>query len=387
MMAIKGSVKYFDVRCRGGLDTIRHKRQSWHFSRHLRRTYKARSGSVAVGYTLGRKGVGGLRNHLLAIKSHSRYPVTLFPEEETVQLANNYGFEHQVKQWHSGLDLSNYAVVHSHVDPKFIRSCARARARGRFWIHTYHTLYFEADWGGSLVPWQQEINRTLIAEACQADVRISISPWLQQVLRDKYGIDSVVIPNGVRVAQCKQARPERFTERCGLAAGFILFVGSIASVKNPTMFIELAASMPGHTFVMIGKKLYAESLTELWGKPLPLNLFPIGPLPHADTLDAIAAASVFVMPSHSEGLPTALMEAMALGKPAVATDAFGCRDVIGDARYGILFPPNNFDALRVGVRSALENPEIGRYAAERIRAVFDWDVIILQIDALYESGF
>ena len=120
--------------------------------------------SVAVGFAFARAGVGGVRNHLESIKRHSQHNVCLFPEIELSRWALRNDGNAITRDAMNSIQLSDFGVVHSHVDPNFIKSCAAANQSGTPWIHTYHTLYFPEDWGGKLAPWQEEINRTLIQD-------------------------------------------------------------------------------------------------------------------------------------------------------------------------------------------------------------------------------
>jgi glycosyltransferase involved in cell wall biosynthesis len=60
-----------------------------------------------------------------------------------------------------------------------------------------------------------------------------------------------------------------------------------------------------------------------------------------DVADIVASLDVFVLPSLWEGLPTVILEAMALGMPVVATDIPGTRELVFDGRTGLLAPPRD----------------------------------------------
>ncbi len=83
---------------------------------------------------------------------------------------------------------------------------------------------------------------------------------------------------------------------------------------------------------------------------------------------------VVVLPSRSEGLSQALMEAMALGKPVVATRAGGNTDLIVNGVHGLLVPPNDDAAMAEAIQHLLADRELGRRlgaaARERVRAAF-----------------
>jgi glycosyltransferase involved in cell wall biosynthesis len=66
----------------------------------------------------------------------------------------------------------------------------------------------------------------------------------------------------------------------------------------------------------------------------------------------ITASDVLTLPSWSEGYPNVVVEAVACGRPVVATDVGGTREIINDAN-GMLIPPRDIDALRDALREAL----------------------------------
>jgi glycosyltransferase involved in cell wall biosynthesis len=91
-----------------------------------------------------------------------------------------------------------------------------------------------------------------------------------------------------------------------------------------------------------------------------------------DIPQVLAALDVFVLPSLYEGLPTTLMEAMAAGRPVVATDVDGNRDLIRDGETGLLVPPRDAEALADALVHLLSAPDererLGRMALEAARS-------------------
>lgn len=79
-----------------------------------------------------------------------------------------------------------------------------------------------------------------------------------------------------------------------------------------------------------------------------------------DVPELLAAADLVVLPSHSEALPTALLEAAAAGRPAVATRVGGTPEVVQDGRTGLLVPPDDPRALRDAIQELLVDGERAR---------------------------
>jgi lipopolysaccharide/colanic/teichoic acid biosynthesis glycosyltransferase/glycosyltransferase involved in cell wall biosynthesis len=94
-----------------------------------------------------------------------------------------------------------------------------------------------------------------------------------------------------------------------------------------------------------------------------------------DVPRAMAAVDVFVLPSHREGMPYTIIEAMAAGKPVVATNIRGCREEVVPGSTGLLVPVNDPAALAEAIISIISRPELARQMGEagrrRARELFD----------------
>ena len=99
-------------------------------------------------------------------------------------------------------------------------------------------------------------------------------------------------------------------------------------------------------------------------------------------------ADVFILPSTSEGLPVALLEAMAYGKPIVATRVGGIPDVLADGTEGVLVTPGSAAELAGAVGELVGDPErawsLGRASKERV-AELGPDTIAKRLDLVYQE--
>lgn len=76
-----------------------------------------------------------------------------------------------------------------------------------------------------------------------------------------------------------------------------------------------------------------------------------------DVRPAIAQASVYVLPSYREGTPRTVLEAMAMGRSIITTDAPGCRETVVPGYNGLLVPPRDSEQLANAMEQAILNPE------------------------------
>ncbi|MAY71895.1 MAG: hypothetical protein CME82_10640 [Halomonas sp.] len=87
-----------------------------------------------------------------------------------------------------------------------------------------------------------------------------------------------------------------------------------------------------------------------------------------DVRPAIAECSVYVLPSYREGTPRTVLEAMALGRAVVTTDAPGCRETVASGVNGFLVEVKNVDALCQALQRYLEAPALIAQHGEASRA-------------------
>ncbi|MBQ7999933.1 MAG: glycosyltransferase family 4 protein [Ruminococcus sp.] len=79
---------------------------------------------------------------------------------------------------------------------------------------------------------------------------------------------------------------------------------------------------------------------------------------HPDVRLFYKQCSVFVLPSYREGVPRTSMEAMAMGRPVITTDAPGCRETVIDGKTGFSVPTGNSQALAEAMCRLIENPDL-----------------------------
>ena len=117
-------------------------------------------------------------------------------------------------------------------------------------------------------------------------------------------------------------------------------------------------------------------------------MFLAGFIPEASR--CLKGLDVFVLPSLKEGLPYALMEAMAAGVPAVASRVGGVPDLVADGQTGFIVPPGDAAALASAVAKLLREPgraaAMGRSGRERMAKHFPLSAMLSKTIAAYEAG-
>ncbi len=153
----------------------------------------------------------------------------------------------------------------------------------------------------------------------------------------------------------------------GLQDGPIVgFVGRIVREKGAVEFVTAAASVsravPQAQFIMVGQPLPSDrdacwreihTLRDELGLREALVLAGY----RRDVPAFLSLFDLFVLPSYREGMPRALLEAMATGIPVVATDIRGCREEVIDGETGLLVGPRDHEALAVAIMELLADPQ------------------------------
>jgi glycosyltransferase involved in cell wall biosynthesis len=167
-----------------------------------------------------------------------------------------------------------------------------------------------------------------------------------------------VIPNGV-VIPAEPVYPPAGDRpvRIGL-------LGRLDPQKGADVFVDAARRIGGDAELVLGAPgahdLYAEELLAAARAATVEVVIPAGP-------EFLRGLDVVALPSRYEGHPLVLLEAMALGKPVVATRIPGIREVVESGRTGVLVPPGDADALVATLRSLVENPELRASLGARAR--------------------
>jgi glycosyltransferase involved in cell wall biosynthesis len=184
-----------------------------------------------------------------------------------------------------------------------------------------------------------------------------------------------VIPMGVDAERFRPLDRDEARRVLGLAsdATIVLFVGRVTEEKGVLVLGEALRSLPGVDAVAAG--------------PVEIDvpgLRPLGVVSSDGLVRWLAAADVVCLPSFSEGMPVAVAEALAAGRPVVGTTVGGIPEQIIEGRNGLLVPPRDPAALAEALRTALAMA----WSPEEIRATsepFWWSAIADRIARIYDE--
>jgi glycosyltransferase involved in cell wall biosynthesis len=313
------------------------------------------------------------------------------------------------------LEGSGVAVEYFRVERPLSPGCALGLARGfrRHRIDLAHSHEFSMAFYGACasrlagVPhvitmhggryYAGRLRRRLAFRAAMAlSARtVTVSNRLALTIGRDLGIPSsriLTIPNGVRYQP-----PERVTLRDELSLGpsdrLVVSVGNLYPVKGHTYLIDAVASIsdrhPTLHLAIAGRgDLEAPLRSQASHLGLADRVHLLGL--RADVPAILSAADAFVLPSLSEGLPLALIEAMFAGCPIVATDVGEVGEALASGSVGVVVEPADTDALAEGLDGLLSDPvrarALGRRAARQAMARFGLSLMVRRYVGVYEKA-
>ena len=279
-----------------------------------------------------------------------------------------------------------------------------------------HTHLFTADTWGRLVArlagvplvfstvhsvnsWQGRVHRLVDLTLALFTTRlIACTAQVAEKLHNQDGIDAgriVTLANGVDLQRFADVTPVDIERELGASGGgpWLAVLGRLEPVKGQAYLLECLALLrdQGIEFrcVLIGDGPERESLVE---KVTRLQLADRVHLAgFRDEVPAwLAAIDVLVMPSRWEGLPMALLEAMALGKPVVAHAVGGIPDVLRDGQEGLLVPPHHPQQMMQALARLLGDTalraQMGANALSRVRSHYSAEALARAYEKLYRDA-
>lgn len=341
------------------------------------------SGGTAVALMIESDGPGGAERMLLHLaeglreRGHDICPI--LPANGCGWLAGEFrkaGFEPEVFRLRRAIDPGcvrglgevfrrrGVDVVHSHEFTMAFYGAAAARLSRLPHVITMH--------GGTGFAERWRRRAALRWAFRRSDAAVTVSRSSRTSLAEALGISEAaldVVPNGIAFAAGDRTAARA---RLGLEEDetLILAVGNLYPVKGHAVLLRALAAMNGAAgrwrVAVAGRGAEEEGLRSYAeGAGIASRVELLGY--RADVPELLAAADVYVMPSLSEGLPLALVEAMFAGKPVIASRVGGIPEVVEHGETGLLVPPRDPDALAEALRCLLVDPSRARALGEAAR--------------------
>ena len=152
----------------------------------------------------------------------------------------------------------------------------------------------------------------------------------------------------------------------------LISVGELRKLKNHRTIIEAMAKIENKNlhYIIAGCGTFSGELSELAEKHGIKDRVHL-PGFRNDVFDLLKSSDIFCFPSTREGMPLALMEAMAAGLPAVVSNVRGNRDLIAPGKGGFLYSANDSDGFAEGIKTLIDDPSLrrkmGNYNKEQIK--------------------
>lgn len=255
-------------------------------------------------------------------------------------------------------------------------------------------------------PLVRALNR--IAARALSDKIIAVSGRVRDELVDS-GIDPrmvVAIPNGIDLSPYKKDEKVRRADCAGSTdiedvrlgpdgERRRILIGSLARLsreKGIDVMLDAAklvlASDPSVRFVIGGTGPLEDKIRcKIWDLRLEPYVKMVGFV--EDVPGFLSKLDLFVLPSDSEGIGLAVMEAMAAGLPVVATEVGGVPEVVSDGQTGLLVPPRQPKLLAQAIVRLLVDPDLaksmGIAGQDRVGALFDAKVMAEKTVAVYRG--
>jgi glycosyltransferase involved in cell wall biosynthesis len=261
-------------------------------------------------------------------------------------------------------------------------------------IATMHSVYEQSEGRGQVwrIAIYKGLHRLIGAVATQV---VSVSETVDQHLAGQ-GIKASlrhVIHNGIALAAGAAAVPENDDDDASEASFRIAVVGRLAPVKGHRVLLDALAAgrgrLPPFTCDIIGAGPDHDDL-ETQAKSLGLagEVRFLGYRP--DVVGLVSRANVLCMPSLSEGLPFAALEAALLGKPIIASAVGGLKSHFRDRETALLVEPGSSAALADALAWCAENVDaaavIGLAAKSMVETDFSIDRMIAENRDLYQKA-
>lgn len=276
------------------------------------------------------------------------------------------------------------SVIHAHEFSMNVYGTILSAITGVPLVTTVHGKSYYSE------KWRRRFAYRLVSRGSKM---VAVSEDIRQFLINKVGIKEkhvITIPNGIDVSAYDDRFDAEQRPTNGPRKYVIGSVGSLYPVKGHTYLLKaLAIVLKKHPDVICKIAGQGHLISQLEVEAAELGIEQrIEFLGLCDNIPQfLQNIDIFVLPSVSEGLPLAILEAMAAGKPIIATNVGGISEAVQDQRSGFLVPPRDPAALAQRITQVLADPvlsrELGAAGRERVKRHFSLEKMAKHYQALY----
>ena len=215
---------------------------------------------------------------------------------------------------------------------------------------------------------------------------VAVSGELQAWVRSVSSQEHVIVLHNPVLLPQRRPTPAR-------APATLVFLGHIETAKGCHELLRamgaIVAAVPQARLLLCGDGQRDEARAVAAALGLQASVDLPGWVDAGERAALLDMATVFVLPSHAEGLPMSLLEAMAHGVPVVATAVGGIPEAVRDGVEGLLVAPGDTAALAAAVLGLLADPDarvrLGAAGRERVRSEFSSTKMVATLEDLYEK--
>lgn len=288
-------------------------------------------------------------------------------------------------------------IVHCHMTEGTLLGLLGARRAGSAAIcTTVHSIFMtppRKSW--DLRRWL--LQRVINAVFTRVDRIIAVSAQVATTMQRATPVPAqrfVTIPNGIDADTYRWADDRHeLRRRAGIVdtRPLVISVGRLVPPKGHIYMLEALARIPvqQRPYVLIVGDGPERASLQSHATALGLTHDVRFMGNRADVPQLLGAADIFVLSSLLEGLPLALLEAMAAGVPTIATAVGGIPEVIEEGKSGLLVPPADADALASALQHLLNDPQrqaaLRQHAQARFHQYFSMQQFVVAHERLYEE--
>lgn len=290
------------------------------------------------------------------------------------------------------IDEGNFAIIHCHTPVGGVvgrLASQKARRLGARVIYTAHGFHFFK--GGPLKNWIFYPVEKLLSYVTDTLITINREDY-SRASRRFHAKEVLLVPGvGIATERFQGVDGGRAALRAAYGVGeqdtLLLSVGEVRDLKNHKTIIRAIHQMGNqNVHYWVAGRGEAEgdlrNLAQQLGLEARVHFLGY----RKDVPQLLKACDIFCFPSYREGLPAALMEAMAAGVPAVASRVRGNTDLIQDGVNGFLCEPDDVDGFASKISVLMEDPDLARLftrrSVEKIRH-YDERCVLTQLQRIY----